>query len=45
MVNYMVVKKLNLFMVTPIGGNSKIARRKDLERMSGLIERDTADNG
>ena len=32
-------------MVTVIGGNSRMARRKDMEHLSGLVERDTSGSG
>jgi hypothetical protein len=45
LVNVMVVESWNLQMVAVIGGNSRMARRKDMEHLSGLLEIDTSGSG
>ena len=42
LINVMAVESRNLQVVAVIGGNSRITRRKDLEHLSGLMERDTS---
>ena len=45
LINYMAVESWNLQVVTVIGGNSRMAIMKDMEHMSGLMERDTSGSG
>jgi hypothetical protein len=40
----MVLARLQMKMVTLIGGNSRMVRRKDMEHLSGLVEADTLGN-
>ncbi len=40
-INYMVLPRLHMKMVTLIGGNSRMVTRKDMEYLSMLMERDT----
>jgi hypothetical protein len=40
----MAAQKVNLILVTVIGGNSRMASRKDMEQKSGLKEIDTSVN-
>ena len=44
-VNYMALPRLHMQMVTLIGGNARMITRKDMEHMSGLVERDTLASG
>jgi hypothetical protein len=44
LVNYMAVQRWNMQMVTSIGGNTRMVRRKDMEHLSGLVERDISGN-
>ena len=41
-INYMAVERWNLQMVTGIGGNSRMARRKDMEHLRQLMETDSS---
>ena len=43
-VNYMDAQRLNLQVATSIGGNTTMVRGKDMEHISGLVERDTWGN-
>ena len=45
LINYMAVERGNMQMVTVIGGNTRMARRKDMEHLSGLMESDTSGSG
>ena len=40
-INYMALPRLHMQVVTLIGGNSRIIKRKDMEQKSGLVETDT----
>ncbi len=40
-INYMALPRLQMQMVTVIGGNSRIISTKDMEHKSGLMEGDT----
>ncbi len=44
-VNYMVLPRLHLKMVTLIGGNARMVSMKDMEHLSLLMERDTLGSG
>jgi hypothetical protein len=44
-INYMAVESWNMQMVTVIGGNSRMAKRKDMEHLRRLMERDTSGSG
>ncbi len=44
-INYMVLPRLHMQMVTLFGGNARIITRKDMEHMSGLMETDTLGSG
>ncbi len=41
----MALARLHMQMVTLIGGNTRMIRRKDMEHMSGLVEVDTLGSG
>jgi hypothetical protein len=43
-INYMVASRFSSQMATVIGGNSRLATRKDMEHISMLVERDTSGN-
>jgi hypothetical protein len=45
LINYMAVERWNMQVVTGIGGNSRIIRRKDMEHMSGLVDTDISGSG
>jgi hypothetical protein len=45
LINYMAVESWNLQMVTSIGGNSRMLRRKDMEHLSGLMDTDKSGSG
>jgi hypothetical protein len=42
LINYMAALSRNLQVVASIGGNSRMARRKDMGHKSGLMEKDTS---
>jgi hypothetical protein len=44
LINYMDAQRLNIQVVTVIGGNIRIMRGKDMERMSLLMEANTLGN-
>jgi hypothetical protein len=44
-VNYMVAARVTTQVATVIGGNSRITIKKDMEHLSGRMERDTSGNG
>ena len=44
-INYMALPRLHMQMLTLIGGNSRIIRRKDMEQKSGLMDTDTLGSG
>jgi hypothetical protein len=44
-INYMDAQSFNIHRDTVIGGNSRIIRHKDMEYLTGLMERDTSGNG
>jgi hypothetical protein len=41
LINYMAAQRWNFQVVTLTGGNSRIARRKDMEHGRVLMEKDT----
>jgi hypothetical protein len=43
-INYINAPRFTTQMATFIGGNSRMAREKDMEHMSGLVEADTSGN-
>jgi hypothetical protein len=38
LINYMAVERRNLQVVTVIGGNTRMANKKDMEQKSGLMD-------
>ena len=44
LINVMDAQSWNSQMVTVIGGNSRMVKRKDMEHSRGLMERDTSGN-
>jgi hypothetical protein len=44
LINLMAVERWKVQMVTGIGGNSRMITGKDMEHMSGLMERDISGN-
>jgi hypothetical protein len=43
-INSMDATKLNSQVEIVIGGNKKIIKRKDMEHMSGIVEKDSSGN-
>ena len=44
-INYINAPRFTNQVATVIGGNGRMARRKDMEQRSGLVETDTSGNG